>query len=300
MTVQQRWERAAAITARFYELAAELARVPKVPITAFLNAEMRRQYRRFAARLRAGKVEPRYKNLFSAEQLADICEQACRRDEFLEKALKELLALANELCALLSENEAELAKETTAEILRVKDAAQWLGPGSRAGQDYQEAQRVRRLGQRRRNHSGKSGPPQRLALPGFDYELHLRHWLAAAEILPDGAPADEPVGRYPEGDDEDRIVIRIGIGEHSWVGSFRRGLTDYTTVQLMPDSRNLLIVAAGAGYVVELITNAPIAEVGRDIGVVVYDGESPLLLVDPDGNTLATFGPEGRIHSAAS
>src|ERR1051326_5186917 len=103
MNHQQRWERSVEILERFRELVAELERLPKVPIVAFLNAEMRRKYRRFAARLRAGKVEPRYKNLFTAEQLADICEQACARDEFLDKALKELQELSDELHAMLAE-----------------------------------------------------------------------------------------------------------------------------------------------------------------------------------------------------
>jgi len=295
MTHQQRWDRAVAIEARYRQLVAEIEQLPKVPIIAFLDAEMRRQYRRFAARLRAGKVEPRYPNLFTREQLADICERACARDEFLEKAFKELNELRDELRALLAETDAELAQQTTAEILRVKDAAQWLGPDSEAAQRYGEAQRLRRQGQRRRNHARKHERPEVTALPGADYETHLRHWLSAAELLPDGPPVGEEVHRYPEGAGEDRIVIRIGIAEHSWVGSFEPGLTDYTTVQLMPDNRNLLVVANGAGYIVEVITNAPIAEVGRDIAVVVCDESSPLLLIDHGGTSLEAFGPEGRM-----
>src|SRR5206468_12356564 len=90
MKHQERWERAVAILERGRDLVVEMERLPKAPIVAFLDAELRRQYRRFAARLRAGKVEPRYRDLFTAEELADICEQACDRDEFLEKAVKEL------------------------------------------------------------------------------------------------------------------------------------------------------------------------------------------------------------------
>lgn len=248
---QQRWERAVALVMRVRELAEELERLPKAPIAAFLNREMRRQYRRFAARLRAGKVEPRYKNLFTAEQLADICEAACDRDERLEKIVKELRDLADELRDLLAENEAELNQQTMAELLPIKEAARWLGPGSETEQRFREIQQIRRQGQRRRNHPQKPGKPDLIPLPGTDYELHLRHWLSAAETLPDGAPDGEAVVYFPEGSSEDRIVLRIGISDSSWVGSFQRGSTDYTTVQLMPDNRHLLVVAAGAGYIVE-------------------------------------------------
>ena len=85
----------------------------------------------------------------------------------------------------------------------------------------------------------------------MDFELHIRQWLSAAELLPDGAPEGEKVLRFGEAGAEAPIVLRIGIAESSWVGSFQRGATDFTTVQLMPDNRNLLVVAGGAGYVVE-------------------------------------------------
>ncbi|HEV8435396.1 MAG TPA: hypothetical protein VGR95_18450 [Thermoanaerobaculia bacterium] len=298
MTHQQRWDRAVAVTARIRQIVAEIDQLPKVPITIFLNAEMRRQYRRFAARLRAGKIEPRYKNLFTAEQLADICEQACKRDEFLEKALKELHELSDELRAMIEENDAELARGATPSVLHLKDAAEWLGPDSEAEHAYREAQRIRRQGQRRRNGPLKP-QAERIPLPGADYELHLRHWLAAAELLPGGAPVDEVVKCFPDvaAEDGDRIVLRIGIGEHSWVGSFQRGLTDYTTVQLMPGNPHLLVVANGAGYIVELVTNALVAEVGRDIASVVCDEAFPFLLLDHGGKSLEAFGAEGKMWS---
>lgn len=295
MNSQQRWERAAAIATRFRELVAEMEQLPKVPIVVFLPAEMRRKFRRFAARLRAGKVEPRYPNLFTAEELADICEQAAYRDEFLENAVKELHQLEAELRALLDENEAERAKETMAELLPVKDAAQWLGPDSQAEQRYREIQRIRRQGQRLRNRPRKAGPPEPMELPGMDFELHVRQWVSAAETLLEGAPAGERVLHFPEGAGDDRIVLRIGIAESSWVGSFQRGATDFTTVQLMPDNRNLLVVAGGAGYIVEAISNSLVACLEHDIVSVICHEPSPLLVVDHGGTRLEAFGPGGRM-----
>jgi len=292
MNVQQRWDRATAIVLRFRELVAELEGLPKAPIILFLPAKMRRKFRRFAARLRAGKVEPRYKNLFTAEELATICEQACDRDERMERISKELHALSNELKALLDENESELARETMPALLREKDAAQWFGPDSQAEQRYRELQQIRREGQRRRDRPQKPGPPETIDLPGMDFELHVRQWVSAAELLAEGAPAGERVLCFPEGAGDDRIVLRIGIAESSWVGSFQRGGTDFTTVQLMPDNRNLLVVAGGAGYVVEAIGHALVASLGHDIASVLCDESSALYLVDQAGTTLEAFGPE--------
>ena len=289
-----------AIVTRFRDLVVEMERLPKVPIVAFLPAEMRRKFRRFAARLRAGKVEPRYPNLFTAEQLAGICEQAACRDESLERIVKELHDLSDELRALLEENDMELARVTMAELLPAKDAAHWLGPDSEAEQRYREIQQVRRQGQRKRNRPRKPEQPEPMELPGTDYELHMRHWVAAAEALPEGAPAGEPVLRFPEGTDEDRTVLRIGVGAVSWIGSFKRGLAGFTMVHLMPDNRNLLVVSAGAAYVVDARSHALACEAGRDIANVVRDEAFSLLLLDHAGTSLETFGPEGRMWSTGS
>jgi hypothetical protein len=130
-------------------------------------------------------------------------------------------------------------------------------------------------------------------------ELHWRHWLTAAEVLPDGAPGGEPVLRFPhDGDDENRMVLCIGIGPAAWIGSFSRGVTDYTTVQLMPDDRHLLVIAAGAGFIINANSHALVAEVGRDIATVICDEDSPLLVLDHAGTSLEAFGPEGRLAAS--
>jgi hypothetical protein len=134
----------------------------------------------------------------------------------------------------------------------------------------------------------------------MDYELHVRQWLAAAELLPEGAPNGETVLRFGEGSDDDRIVLRIGIADFSWVGSFQRGLTDFTTVQWMPDDGSLLVVSAGAAYVVDARSHALVRDVGRDIANVVCDEAFSLLLLDHAGTTLEAFGPEGRMWSTGS
>jgi hypothetical protein len=291
----QRYERAMALATRARELVLEMEQLPKVPVVAFLSKEMRRQFRRFAARLRAGKVEPRYPNLFTAEELADICEQAANRDEFIENAVKELRQISDELQALISEEQAEFGQAATAELLQVKDAAQWYGPDSQAWDRYREIQRVRRHGQRERNRPRKPAPPQLLPLPGTDYDLFQRNLICAAEALPEGAPAGEPVLRFPEGAGDGRMVLRIGIGAASWVGAFKLGDTQFSTVQLMPDDRHLLVVAAGAGYLIDAVSHSLVSDLGSDIAVVVRHDASAFLIADHGGFSLEAFGPAGRI-----
>ena len=77
-----------------------------------------------------------------------------------------------------------------------------------AGQRYGEAQRLRRQGQRQRNRARKHERPEVTALAGADYEIHLRHWLSAAELLPKG-PREE-VHRYPEGAGEAIFGAELG------------------------------------------------------------------------------------------
>jgi hypothetical protein len=154
----------------------------------------------------------------------------------------------------------------------------------------------------------------------MNYELHIRQWISAAELLTE-APEGEPVLYFPRvaqassvrsGDGtgaqagslrytgDDRIVLRIGIADFSWVGSFERGVTDFCTVQVMPDNRNLLVVANGAGYLVEAVSHALVGVLERDIVTVVSDDSSPVLLIDHGGTTLEAYGPEGRMWSTGA
>jgi hypothetical protein len=90
---------------------------------------------------------------------------------------------------------------------------------------------------------------------------------------------------------EPPLIIRIGIGDRSWVGSFTRGTTACTTVQLMPDRAHLLVVADGAGYVIEAVTRSLVKETGTDITEVFIDEES--------GCVLSVDHASGAVHEYA-
>ena len=79
-------ERAVALVQEAIDVLRRAEHAPDSPVNTFLTAEMRRQLRRDAKRLREQKAQPRYRNLHSAEELADIYERAVQRDEIHEKA----------------------------------------------------------------------------------------------------------------------------------------------------------------------------------------------------------------------
>ena len=68
-------ERAVALVNQALDLLRSGEDAPASPVNSFLPAKRRRALRRDAARLRQGKAEPRYKNLFTAEELAAIYER---------------------------------------------------------------------------------------------------------------------------------------------------------------------------------------------------------------------------------
>jgi len=89
------------------------------------------------------------------------------------------------------------------------------------------------------------------------------------EIL-DGMPAHGP---YPEqfsatgrGTHREGLVLRVRPPHaEAWVGNFQRGLTSYDVVHLHPNSRDLVVVAGGEGYIVEPSSRRLIATFGGQI-----------------------------------
>jgi len=78
-------------------------KAPGSPVNAFVPAKLRCELRRGAARLRMGKAQPRYRNLHTAEELADIYERTVRRDEILEQGLEDLNRITRDLGRVLEE-----------------------------------------------------------------------------------------------------------------------------------------------------------------------------------------------------
>jgi hypothetical protein len=103
-------KRAAALVQQAIDVLQHAENAPDSPVNTFLPAKERRKFRRAAARLRLGKAEPRYKNLHTAEQLADIYERTVQRDEILEQALGDFKRITLDLGRTLEECGPEVAK----------------------------------------------------------------------------------------------------------------------------------------------------------------------------------------------
>jgi hypothetical protein len=82
-------ERAVALVHEALDVLQRAEHVTDSPVNTFLPGKMRRKYRRAARRLRRHESQPRYRNLHSAEELAEIYERTSQRDEMIEQGLRD-------------------------------------------------------------------------------------------------------------------------------------------------------------------------------------------------------------------
>src|SRR5438552_5577895 len=97
-------QRAAALLYQVIDVLQRVENAPDSPVNTFLPGKMRRLLRRGAERLRRGEAQPRYKNLFTAEQLADLYEQTIRRDEIHDQTREEFWRIGLEIGRALQED----------------------------------------------------------------------------------------------------------------------------------------------------------------------------------------------------
>jgi hypothetical protein len=121
--------------------------------------------------------------------------------------------------------------------------------------------------------------------------------MTAAEIL-DAPPAGEPVLAFPpDGADpaRGRVFFRIGLGEHSWIGSFEQGDTEHCTVQMLPDLMHWLVTANGAGYIIEVPSRKLVERIGSDITSVGDAYNRSIYFVNHGERSIEAFGLPGRL-----
>ena|SRR5438270_4088775 len=289
------------LLAEALEVIETIRNAPESPVTSYLPAEVRRTFRRNAGRLRRGRLHPRYANRYSAEELAAILESAAKRDEKIEQGFVKLTRIEQEIRRVFAYQRAEIAEGTTIVYRFAQQRAQEDGPESQAADFlrlFQEmiAKGVELSTEKRRQKD--LAPPEPFRLPGADPDRVERDWISAAEIVAGAPRPGERVLHFATDtavSDEPPLILRIGIGDRSWVGSFPRGITEYTTVQLMPDGAHLLVVARGAGYVVEAVTRSLAREAGKDIMDVLLDEEAGLLILDRGDVYFEAFGWSGPL-----
>jgi len=291
-------ERAVVLVQEVIDVLQRTGNAPDSPVNAFLPARHRRELRRRAARLRQQKVKPHYKNLHSAEELADIYERTAQLDEILEKGRRELQRLSLELKRIRNEKDPEVEKAMVLLVNEAARSAEEHGPGSEAARRFRLMQLLEWVGQQALDHRRKPRAqfPWRVS-QARDPSIEARYKLTAAEIL-DSPPSDEAVIAIPpEGRDSGRprVFLRIGLGDASWVGSFEIGHMNVGTVSLMPDEKHLFVSVKGAGYIIDLKSRTLVETIGMEVAGVMSDYPRTVFVVDHNGMSLEAFGKSGRL-----
>ena len=292
-------ERAAALINETIAAFQRIEDAPTSPMNGILPADSRRRHRRAAARLRRGQLVPRYRNLHTPEQLADIYEQTARRDEILEQTGLELVRIGREMERVVEQEGPAVIRTFNAMFLEAERGAMLDGPDSEAGQKYRRMRFMISLGTRL-EFEKRRGTPHAPVLPLLtkDPRIERGYELAAAELL-SSPPPDEAVIAIPaDGRDSGRgrLFVRIGIGEASWIGSFERGQVRVSAVSMLPDGKHLLVSAAGAGYIIDAQSRTLVEQTGTEIiGMIQDDDPLTLLVVNHNGMALEAFGRTGRL-----
>jgi hypothetical protein len=292
-------ERAVALVQQAVDVLQRAQQAPVSPVNTSLPANLRREYRRRAARLRQGQVQPRYGNLHTAEQLADIYERTIRRDEILEGVSRNLHRIGLELRRIIETNGDEVCKAIQALIDETKRAVEQDGPGSEAAQRYRLMQFLAWRGrQNLANKRRRKGPAPPLIPVIADPSAQARYEASAAELLPSAPSSGEAVIAIPPDGTEfgrGRMFIRIGTGERSWIGSFACGHAPVSTIFMMPDDKHLFVSAGGAGYIIEVASRTLVETIGTEVAGVMRDEPNTVFIVSHRNMSLEAFGRTGRL-----
>jgi hypothetical protein len=240
-------ERAAALVHEALDVLQRAANAPDSPVNTFLPAKLRRGFRRAAERLRRRKAQPRYRNLHTSEELADVYERTVQRDEILEQALRDFKRITLDLGRVLEENGPEVGKAIGTLLMEVKRSAEEHGPGSEAARRYRHLQFLAWFGRQYHSRKRRQRVPAPWRVPLVpDSSVEARNQETAAELLASPPSSGEAVIAIPpDGRDSGRgrIFLRIGVGEGSWIGSFERGHKSVSTIFMMPDGKHLFVSA---------------------------------------------------------
>lgn len=292
-------ERAAALVYEALDVLQRADDAPDSPVNTFLPAKLRRGFRRAADRLRRRKAQPRYRNLHTSEELADVYDRTVQRDEILEQAFRDFRRITLNLGRVLEENGPEVGNAIETLLMEVKRSAEEHGPGSEAARRYRHLQFLAWFGRKYHSHKRRQRFPAPWRVPlAQGPSVEARNQVTAAELLASPPSSGEAVIAIPpDGRDSGRgrIFLRIGIGEASWIGSFERGHKSVSTIFMMPDGKHLFVSAEGAGYVIDLKSRTLVEEIGTEVAGVMRDEPLTVFVVDHDGMSLEAFGRSGRL-----
>ena len=295
-------ERAAALLYELLDVIQRIEDAPHSPVDTFVRGKQRRLMRRGAEKLRRGEARPKYRNLFTTDQLADIYQQTAERDEIREQTSADCQRIWREIGRLIAEDGPAVQKTWEAIRLETFRLAKENGPDSEAAQRLHQlevmdwAMRRCDTDRRRGKPSGPNGSARPYAPARPDNpEDHPR--LTAAQELDSPPPGATVIAIPPEGMDSGRrrIFLRIGIREAEWIGSFERGHNNVSTVSMMPDHKHFFISAGGAGYIIDVKSRTLVEKCGTEIVGVTANDRGTLFFVNHNDRIFEAFGPAGRL-----
>lgn len=293
-------ERTAALINEALAIWERIEKTPQSPVFGFLPKEARGEYRRRAKRLRRRQLVPIFENLNTGDSLADVYERTADRDQTLEQAGKDLIENGRKMRQVVAEEGEDATIRTfNMMFIEAEDAAKIGGDDSEAWHRYRRMRVMIGIGTKAESDErrGKSG--QFYVLPHLLNPATQARWEAtAATFLTSPPPPGETVFSFPEQDTgvgRGRLLMRIGVGNASWVGSFERGNKGGSAVQWMPDLKHIFVCAAGAGYMIDASTRKLVEKVGNDVVAVAREEDMELFIVTHDDELFEAFGPTGSV-----
>jgi len=292
-------KRTAALIEEAIAVLERLENAPESPLMAFLPTKVRRVARRTAKQLRRGQLQPGHPNIHTPDKLATYLEDASRRDEIVERAGPELLRIGREIRRVAAEDGQAAINTFNAIFNEAAIGTRIYGADSAPGQRYRRLMFFVSIGEEL-EHNDRRGRKRSFAdvIPGLSRDPSTQAlWEAtAAEILTE-APAGETVFAFPaEGAGErGRVLMRIGVRNAAWIGSFARGNKGPSTVQAMPGNERLFVSAGGAGYIIDACTRKLVEQIGDDVVSVGRNESGDVFIVNHDDRSFEAFGPAGRL-----
>jgi len=290
MRNQHVFDRAVALLNELVDAYLPVEKAPAFPLDRRTTGKDRRLYRRMADRLRRGKQKPVFETLYTPGQLASLLEGIARHDDLRDQTLKASSRIGPQIGALMREDAVAVREAFDAVFRDTYRLAEEQGPDSEAAARWRTLQGFNRaagvvMEDRRR---GIKDPPSRDPL--------RRIPLVPAEVLEDAPEGAEIIAISAENDEteSERMLVRIGLGASSWIGSFACGEVPFSTMFIMPNGKHFFVSACGAGYIVDLESRTLVERTGTDVVGVHRDALMTIFLIEHNDG-LEAFGVVSRL-----
>ena len=291
MRNQHVFDRAVALLNELVDVYLGVEKIPLLSSERRTTGKDRRLYLRAADRLRRGEQEPVFKTLYTPEQLATFLEAIVRHDDMRDATLEASSRINPEIGALMGEDAEAVREAFEAVFLDTQRQAEEQGPDSEAAARWRTLQSIARA----MNQVMEDKRRQKKAPPRPDPWRRIP--LVPAEVLDDAPEGAEIIPIPPEGDDteRERMLVRIGLGASSWVGSFACGEKPVSTMFIMPNGKHFFVSACGAGYIVDLESRTLVERTGTAVVGVHRDELATIFLIEHNGMSLEAFGVVSRL-----